>query len=401
MLIAVKCPSCNSNLQVPDDAEFVTCEYCQTVTKVRDIIRVETDYDVPEWLKIADNAYRGDNYDEAYQYYNMVLEKETNHSDAWIGKGLAAGRLSEESEPRFDEMLQLVSYGLNMKDSKNTDEQRAFAKKEMWDILQSYFTEYKKDRFDYKSDFDDYIKERRPFAQACFKCYDTYFSKDALYTKFFADVLKNFLYTGYVYDSDNRIKIEISEPLKTEYKNKLRALESELKAIDKSYVTYDEAKTKGTVKRLIITGSAILITALFVYYAVGYIKAALNKDKAKVTNEEIKPNNTPSVDYAIVGKSSKNKKIVYTIYTETTSLSDIQKFADGLISRDEGEAQSITIYFLSDKSEASGLAGKEISLKNTDKSMPDSFSARVKYTKGKDLKELHYYEKSKLTSETY
>jgi len=130
MIIAVKCPSCSANLQIPDDVEFVTCEYCETSIKVRDYIRVETDYDVPEWIKIADNAYKGENYEEAYEYYNMVLEKESFRANAWIGKGISAGRLSEENELRFDEMLQLVTYGLSITDEKKKNEETAAAKKE-------------------------------------------------------------------------------------------------------------------------------------------------------------------------------------------------------------------------------------------------------------------------------
>lgn len=408
MIIAVKCPSCNANLEVPDDAEFVTCEYCHTVTKVRDIIRVETDYDVPEWLKIADNAYKGDNYDEAYEYYNMVLEKETNHSDAWVGKGLAAGRLSDEYNPRFDEMMQLVSYGLNMKENpdktgkvRDKDEQRTFAKKEMFEILQSYFSDFKKDKFDDKSDFDDYIKERKQFVEGCFKCSDNFYQKDVPFTKFFAEVLRNLLQVNYEFDGENRTKIEINDPLKSKYANKLREIETGLDSIDKNYVTLDEEKRKKLIKKIIITGSAILITAIIVIFAVKFFMNAASKDKAKVTNEEIKPNNIPSPDYQIVGKSNKNKKIIYTIYTETSSLNEIQKYADALVGRDEAQALTITIYFLSNKAEATEFGGKDIPLKNTNKSMPEYFSARVKYTKGKDLKELNYYDKSNLTSETY
>ena len=39
--ISAKCPSCNGELQVPDDKDFVMCMYCGTNIKVRDVIKVK------------------------------------------------------------------------------------------------------------------------------------------------------------------------------------------------------------------------------------------------------------------------------------------------------------------------------------------------------------------------
>ncbi|MBN8570600.1 MAG: hypothetical protein J0M18_13305 [Ignavibacteria bacterium] len=401
MIIAVKCPSCNANLQIPDDVEFVTCEYCDTSIKVRDYIRVETDYDVPEWIKIADNAYKGENYEEAYEYYNMVLEKESFRANAWIGKGLSAGRLSEENELRFDEMLQLVTYGLSITDEKKKNEETAAARKEIISILQDYFAKFRKDKFDSKYDFDNYISDNGGFVKACSKSFDSFFSKDIVFTKFYCLVLRNFLYKSYEYGAETRTLIEIPEPRKSEYRNKLRELESGLKALDKNYITFEESERKSNLKKIIVTGSAILLIALIVLFGVNYFKKVAAENKVKLSENTNESTKLPAAGYEIINKSVKNKKIIYTLFTETTSLDEVKKYADVLITRDEAQAQSITIYFLSDKSEADKFAGKDIPLNKNQKQMPDSFSARVKFTKGKDLKELHYYEKSKLTSETY
>ncbi len=401
MIIAVKCPSCNANLQIPDDVEFVTCEYCDTSIKVRDYIRVETDYDVPEWIKIADNAYKGENYEEAYEYYNMVLEKESFRANAWIGKGLSAGRLSEENELRFDEMLQLVTYGLSITDDKKKNEETAAARKEILSILQEHFAKFRKDKFDSKYDFDEYVSENGGFVKACSKSFDSFFSKDIVFTKFYCLVLRNFLYKSYEYGAETRTLIEILEPRRSEYRNKLRELESGLKALDKNYITFEESERKSNLKKIIVTGSAILLIALIVLFGVNYFKKVAAENKVKLSENTNESTKLPAAGYEIINKSVKNKKIIYTLFTETTSLDEVKKYADVLITRDEAQAQSITIYFLSDKSEADKFAGKDIPLNKNQKQMPDSFSARVKFTKGKDLKELHYYEKSKLTSETY
>jgi hypothetical protein len=402
MIIAVKCPSCSANLQIPDDVEFVSCEYCETSIKVRDVVRIETDYDVPEWIKIADNAYKGKNYEEAYEYYNMVLEKEAFRANAWIGKGFSAGRLSDDNDPRFDEMNHLVTYGLSITDEKKKAEETKAVKKEILALLQDYFSKIRKDKFASKYEFDEYVNEGRPFMEACAKSYQSFFANDIIFTKFYCLVLRNFLYRSFEYGAESRTVIEISEPRKTEYRNKLRELEKELKALDKNYVTLDEFERKTKTAKLIITGAALLLIIFIIIFGINYFIKIADENKTKTaavnTNASTK---LPDTGYEIVSKSVKNKKIIYTLFTETTSLDDVKKFADVLISRDEGQVQSITIYFLSDKSEADKFTGKDISLNKNQKQMPESFSARVKFTKGKNLKELHYYEKSKLTSEAY
>ncbi|MER3127557.1 tetratricopeptide repeat protein, partial [Bacillus pumilus] len=117
---ATACPNCGANIEVGDLAEFEKCNYCGTNVKVREIIRYEQNYDIAEWFKIADVAYKAGNYEEAYEYYNKILEEESIHAKAWIGKGLSAGRLSEPEEQRLYEMYTLISQGYeNIKDKKS------------------------------------------------------------------------------------------------------------------------------------------------------------------------------------------------------------------------------------------------------------------------------------------
>ncbi|MBS1494958.1 MAG: hypothetical protein JST55_15705 [Bacteroidetes bacterium] len=402
MIIAVKCPSCYANLRIPDDVEFVNCEFCGTTIKVRDVIRIETDYDVPEWLKIADNAYKGENYEEAYEYYNMVLEKESFRCNAWIGKGLSAGRLSEESELRFDEMIQLVNYGLGITEEKNKEAERVAAKKEMLSILQDYFSRVRKDKFDDKSDFDDYAKDNSPFVKGCEKAYKDFFTNDMTFTKFYCEVLRNFLQKNYESDGESRTLIQLKEPQKTEYLNKLRTLENWLKMMDSTYISFDDSERKNKTVKLIVTGSALILIVLIAVFGFKYFQKISDENKAKVTEERTTSSNKlPAKDYEIISKSAKNKKIIYTILTETESLDNVKDYADAIIKKDESQALTITIYFLSNRAEASELGGKDIPLNKNQDQMPDSFSARVKFTKGKNKKELHYYSNSKLISETY
>lgn len=402
MIIAVKCPSCSANLQIPDDVEFVSCEYCETSIKVRDVVRIETDYDVPEWIKIADNAYKGKNFEEAYEYYNMVLEKEAFRANAWIGKGFSAGRLSDDNDPRFDEMNQLVTYGLSITDEKKKAEETKDVKKEVLAILHDYFAQIRKDKFDFKSDFDDYAKEAEPFLKGCEKSYENFFAKDIVFTKFYCLVLKNFLYKGYEYHAESRSLIGLNEPERTEFRNKLKILENELKAIDKNYITFEESEKKRTFKKITISVVAISVTAAIVIFAVSYFITLSKEGRGKPISEQSPTAVTPQrTGYEIINKSVKNKKIIYTIYTETESLSDIKNYADALIKRDEEVALTMTVNFFSNKAEATEFGGKEITLKKNQSSAPEYFSAAVKYTKGKKQKDLYYYDKSKLVSEKY
>ncbi|MBS1515662.1 MAG: hypothetical protein JSS63_11545 [Bacteroidetes bacterium] len=402
MIIAVKCPSCNANLEIPDDVEFINCEYCGTSIKVREIVRVETDYDVPEWIKIADNAYKGKNYDEAYEYYNMILEKESYRSNAWIGKGLAAGRLSDNYEPRFEEMNQLVKYGISISDEKKKNGELSNAKREILSMLQDYYKNIKTDVFNSANEFDEYINSCKPFIEACGNSYQNFFTNDLIFIKFYSTALRSLVQKNFINSAETRKTIEIKDPLRREYRNKLRELEKEIKINDSKYVTFDEFERKTKIAKLLISGAGVVVLIFLIITGVNYFTKIASQNKSKATQEDSVTNSKQTeAGYEIINKSLKNKKIIYTIYTETDNLSDIQKYADALIERDKKQFELITLYFLSDKNEANDLGGRDIQLKNSNKNMPNSFSARVKYTKGKTAKELSYYEKNKLISESY
>ncbi len=42
--VAAKCPSCQGQLQIPDDRDFVKCMYCSCDIKVREVIHINSDY---------------------------------------------------------------------------------------------------------------------------------------------------------------------------------------------------------------------------------------------------------------------------------------------------------------------------------------------------------------------
>ena len=67
---------------------------------------------------MAEQAETVKNYQEAYQYYNRILEINPKNPKALIGKGLAIGWLSSFSVPRYREAVDVITLGLkNCNDS--------------------------------------------------------------------------------------------------------------------------------------------------------------------------------------------------------------------------------------------------------------------------------------------
>ena len=61
---------------------------------------------------LADTAYEGKNYDQAYQYYSQLLEIDPSDARAWLGKGLSAGWISTPSNQKLDELIVNVRQAL-------------------------------------------------------------------------------------------------------------------------------------------------------------------------------------------------------------------------------------------------------------------------------------------------
>jgi tetratricopeptide (TPR) repeat protein len=78
--------------------------YCGVDIVVRQAIRLISG-NTTNLLQLAQSAADAGNPQEAYDYYNKVLEADPKNVDAWLGKGKAAGWLSRLVAFRFNEML--------------------------------------------------------------------------------------------------------------------------------------------------------------------------------------------------------------------------------------------------------------------------------------------------------
>lgn len=102
--ILTTCGSCGKEIQVPDDIDSAKCMYCGCDVSFKKTITANSS-SVENFLTLARTAGVAGNYDEAYTYYNRVLEIDPQNVIAWYGKGESAGWLSNLKEFRFAEML--------------------------------------------------------------------------------------------------------------------------------------------------------------------------------------------------------------------------------------------------------------------------------------------------------
>lgn len=114
IFLPAKCPTCNGDLQVPDDKDFVTCMYCSATIRVREAISLKIENNAPNLLKLANTNLDISNYDEAYHYYNRVLESDADNWEAWYGKGICYLHLCLKTEYELNEALNIIKTGIKL-----------------------------------------------------------------------------------------------------------------------------------------------------------------------------------------------------------------------------------------------------------------------------------------------
>ena len=102
---AARCPSCNGELQLPDNLDVAKCMYCGSSVIVRVAIQNAAKGNIGTWIMLAAAAADANNHQEAYDYYTRVLEIDPTISQAWAGKASAAGWMSTLASFRLPEML--------------------------------------------------------------------------------------------------------------------------------------------------------------------------------------------------------------------------------------------------------------------------------------------------------
>jgi len=101
---AATCPSCNKQVQIPDDVDSSICMYCGSRIEYGFGASPASGTTLVNLLGLARTATIGGNVVEAIAYFNRVLEIDPKVVEAWIGKGKAAGWQSSITNMRLAEM---------------------------------------------------------------------------------------------------------------------------------------------------------------------------------------------------------------------------------------------------------------------------------------------------------
>ena len=108
---SMRCSSCARETQVPDDVEFSKCMYCGETIDLR--MGYTSRPSVTNLLGMAKTAELGGNQAEAESYFNRVLEIDPTLSEAWFGKGKAAGWQSTIVNMRLGEVITSFSHAIS------------------------------------------------------------------------------------------------------------------------------------------------------------------------------------------------------------------------------------------------------------------------------------------------
>lgn len=143
-LTTAKCPECGAELKIPEGKDIITCDYCGANVIVKDLIG--TGNNIDNFRSLANSALQGGSFQEAYDYYNKVLELNDTDPDAWLGKALCAGSLSGLSDIRFDEMLVLIDNAVNYTAQDEQDNMKKKAAVEINRIVMTVLNNIKNGR---------------------------------------------------------------------------------------------------------------------------------------------------------------------------------------------------------------------------------------------------------------
>lgn len=118
---STQCPSCNRETQVPNDADTSKCMYCGGTIISRATSSPAKSPSVENLLGMARTADIGGNQAEAESYFNRVLELEPTISEAWFGKGKAAGWQSTIFNIRLAEAVTAFNHAISTATTDSKD----------------------------------------------------------------------------------------------------------------------------------------------------------------------------------------------------------------------------------------------------------------------------------------
>jgi hypothetical protein len=120
----IQCEVCGSHevRKVGDD--LFQCQYCgvqysnselkKLLVEVVGEVEIDKTKETQNALKLAYDAYNGQNYQQAYSYFSIALQNDYNNPDATFMKGLSSAYQSTLAQPRATELVQSASSALQL-----------------------------------------------------------------------------------------------------------------------------------------------------------------------------------------------------------------------------------------------------------------------------------------------
>ena len=134
----IKCQSCGAVQEFID--ENTNCAFCGSVIEFKQSKEFYTKVVKSEFgnfLMMAETAEEATNYEEAINYYNKILEKDTMYADAWLGKGNCIIYTSKIADIRMKEALTYWKNAIKFAEHKAPMQLRV--SKEINKVVQTFF----------------------------------------------------------------------------------------------------------------------------------------------------------------------------------------------------------------------------------------------------------------------
>jgi hypothetical protein len=113
--------------------------YCGVEIIVQQAISEAALPSIHNLIRLARSAAQSKNHQEAYEYFTRVLELDSHHCEAWVGKANASGWLSNETSFRIPEMITCLSSAIESSSLQNEAEANANASQIISQVITQYY----------------------------------------------------------------------------------------------------------------------------------------------------------------------------------------------------------------------------------------------------------------------
>lgn len=110
-LEALKCPQCGGEVNLDDNQEYGFCKYCGVKVQntnfkiVKGEVTIKGNPTANNYMKLAERDYDDENYKEALEKYNKVLEIEPDNWEAVYKRGVCITKTTNLASFRMDDIV--------------------------------------------------------------------------------------------------------------------------------------------------------------------------------------------------------------------------------------------------------------------------------------------------------